>query len=130
MKKETPVPVGKRTEMIASQQDVKKIKVFCRYCSRSFESLRGRNVHENVCILHPKYDGVERFICNVCFFTFKNEAELRFHQRKDCGLMHKCKKCKRVFSGSRTLNYHVKRRGCKKKQVKKLSNSIISKNIN
>lgn len=86
----------------------------CRYCGIHFSSAgylvshKTRFCHVNPSSLRNKYNKNKHrnYRCAKCGMLFASSNAVTVHVQKDCGKLHKCRDCHKIFSTSATRNIH------------------------
>lgn len=81
----------------------------CRFCFKMFGTFGAKNRHEyNFCFLNPKaaLKANKLYCCEACGANFSKMNHFRYHKKNDCGILHKCNLCKRIFSCLHSLQRH------------------------
>lgn len=102
-----------RNGMLQSIEEMKE-KLICRYCNWKFEVDYEKTLHEKVCPLNLNIRRREGllFNCDDCDFSFSTKYLLKSHKKHECGIMHVCKKCNKVYSRLQSLQKHYRDNVC------------------
>lgn len=105
--------VKKIETLLQPKEESKKI---CRYCKRKFGRTNAKTFHENKCFMNPTSLAKEKrmFNCNDCGYSSNQKKQFIRHKSSDCGVMHKCKKCDKIYSTLANLMRHYRLTECKK----------------
>lgn len=107
----------RRIEQLKSWDDGHKSGDFylCRYCNLKFVKKYKRTIHEGNCSRNEKINKSilrDRFCCNNCGCHFNRRDTLIHHTTKDCGVIHKCEKCNKIFGTILGLKKHIRNYQC------------------
>ena len=100
---------------LQTRPDVSGLHVFpedknalqCAHCGRSFLSLTGLELHENL------HKGLYRYTCPVCGRGFSGTTNLRGHMVQHTGVKEfRCSVCSKEYSYAHELKRHFKRHHC------------------
>lgn len=89
-------------------------KYYCEYCGRPFSTSSHKQRHET---LHCRWNPYSKrantprgeFICQKCDFDFKYIQDLTEHKKFDCGRLHECRYCGKVYDRLKILRAHYKK---------------------
>lgn len=86
--------------------------VKCLYCHQYFTEECFLIQHEKYhCFQNPQsvmFGKKQSYVCNVCNAKYSYKQNLTYHQRHDCGKIHKCNNCQLVFKRTTSLRSHLK----------------------
>lgn len=84
----------------------------CRYCNQMFGKKFKKTIHEKTC---SRNENIEKsllhslYYCDQCGSNFKQIKSLNRHRFYDCGIIHKCEKCNKIFGTQRNLKCHIQK---------------------
>ena len=101
--------------LLQTRPDVSGLHVFpenksalqCAQCGRSFISLSGLDLHENL------HKGLYRYKCHVCGRGFSGTTNIRGHMVQHTGIKEfRCSVCSQEYCYAHELKRHVRRQHC------------------
>lgn len=88
----------------------------CQYCNKSFGKYHSRRRHEfHYCFLNPQAHQQKKrnlFTCEVCGASYTRKVHLKSHEKDDCGKVHQCGNCGRIYSEKSGLRRHLRTVKC------------------
>lgn len=126
MNAELPIlKVRRLEELVPPEEDNVKVNIYlCRFCKQNFGRGSSKKVHENTCSFNREMKKSmlrTRFCCKNCGSNFNRKKHLIEHTTNDCGKIHECKKCNKIFGTLGSLLRHHRTDRCKNRQNAKKS---------
>lgn len=103
--------IEKLTPLLLDNVDDNVNFYYCRFCNQKFGYNNKKTIHEGKCSRNQRMrDNIlrNRFCCNNCGSNFSEQRTLIHHKTNDCGKIHKCEKCNKVFGTIVGLNRHIR----------------------